>query len=348
MQRLFNCWILIIVLSCPSTIAVAETAQTLWSGFENNSVFDEQVAYLLLEPEVRALIVAPQPERIVPKNPNRVILFATPNGNTIEQTLGCQQKEGRDWHFDIQHIAAQHRKWQLLNPRENLILVCLEARALSWPRWRAAHPDNPRLIRNIVAEILKSIPLKEPQMTLACHSGGGSFLWGYLNGSATIPNQVERLIFLDANYSFSVSDRHGKKLFDWLKRDQKHTLVVLAYDDRNVLFRGKKVVSPTGGTFRATHRMLNRFRQDLKFKETRAQEFTLYSGLEGQIRMLIHTNEKNQILHTRLVGEMNGYLYAVAVETPAGTKISLPATPRVYSKWIQPEPFEQPETEHKN
>jgi hypothetical protein len=28
-------------------------------------------------------------------------MFATPNGNTIEQTLGCAMAEGRDWHFDI-------------------------------------------------------------------------------------------------------------------------------------------------------------------------------------------------------------------------------------------------------
>ena len=60
--------------------------------------------------------------------------------------------------------------------------------------------------------------------------------------------------------------------------------------------------------------------------------------------MLIHTNGKNKILHTRLVGEMNGYLYAVTVETPAGKCFSLPKTPRAYTKWIQSEPFEQPET----
>jgi len=107
-----------------------------------------------------------------------VVLFAAPNGSTIEQTLGCQQAAGRDWHFDIQHIAAQHRKWQFLNQRENLILVCLEAKGLSWPRWRAKHPENPKLIRKVIAETLQVIPLQDPQITLACHSGGGSFLWG--------------------------------------------------------------------------------------------------------------------------------------------------------------------------
>ena len=139
-----------------------------------------------------------------------------------------------------------HRKWRTLNQRENLILVCLEAQGLSWPRWRARHPENPKQIRSVINSILKAIPLKEPRLTLACHSGGGSFLWGFLNGSVEIPEQVDRFIFLDANYSFSEKDQHGKKFLDWLKGSQQRRLVVLAYDDRNVLFRGKKVISPTG------------------------------------------------------------------------------------------------------
>src|SRR6187549_2606589 len=36
-----------------------------------------------------------------------VTFFALPNGNSTEQTMGRKIKEGEDWHFDIQHIAAQ-------------------------------------------------------------------------------------------------------------------------------------------------------------------------------------------------------------------------------------------------
>ena len=62
----------------------------------------------------------------MPEKSSRVLLFATPNGSTIEQTLDCQQKEGSDWLFDVQHIAAQHRKSQHLNQQENLILVSMD------------------------------------------------------------------------------------------------------------------------------------------------------------------------------------------------------------------------------
>ncbi|WP_339731608.1 hypothetical protein [uncultured Gimesia sp.] len=345
MQSRLTCFIIVIALFCTSFLQTVEAAQPVWPGFQTSPWFHEQISYLQLEPEVRLIIVAPRSERIVPENPSRVILFSTPNGSTIEQTLGCQQREGRDWHFDIQHIAAQHRKWQTLNQRENLILVCLEAQGLSWPRWRARHPDNPKLIRTMVHTILEAIPLKGLQLTLACHSGGGSFLWGFLNGSDAIPDQVDQFIFLDANYSFSEKDQHGKKFLGWLKGSKRRRLVVLAYDDRNVLFRGKKVVSLTGGTYRATHRMQDRFKQDLKFSESSAGDFVTYAALKDQVRLLIHLNPQNQILHTRLVGEMNGYLYAVTLGTPEEKGNHLPGAPRAYTKWVQPEPFKQSETE---
>ena len=324
------------VIACSAPLQSAEPA---WPGFSESPWFEEQIACLHLKPEVRLMIVAPQPERIAAEKPNRVVLFATPNGNTIEQTLGCQAKKDRDWHFDIQQIAAQHRQWQSWNPDENLVLVCLEAKGLSWPRWRARHPENPVLIRKLLEDILAAIPLKSPRLTLACHSGGGSFLWGFLNGSEQIPEQVDRFLFLDANYSFSVADQHGRKFLDWLRADAKRNLVVICYDDRNVLFRGKKVIGPTGGTFRATRRMRDRFARDLKFAESRSGDLKIETALQGRLTRVTHLNPQNQILHTTLVGELNGYLYGMTLNTPAGEHIRQLGRPRRYARWIQTEPF---------
>ncbi len=316
-------------------------AEPLWPGFRQSPWFEEQISWLHLKSEVRLLIVAPQPNRILQGKPNRVVFFATPNGSTIEQTLGCQKQQGRDWHFDIQQIAAQHRQWQAWNPNENLVLVCLEAEGLSWPRWRARHPDNPVLIRNIMEKILAAIPFQSPRLTLACHSGGGSFMWGYLNGSDTIPDQVDRFLFLDANYSFSVADQHGRKFLDWLRADQQRQLIVVCYDDRNVLFRGKKVIGPTGGTFRATGRMRDCFTRELEFTEFRVGDLQIETALQKRLTLVTHLNPKNQILHTTLVGEMNGYLYGMTLNTPAAKHIRQLGGPRQYARWIQPEPFQE-------
>ena len=57
-----------------------------------------------------------------------------------------------------------------------------------------------------------------------------------------------------ANYAFD-ANLHVDKFGHWLTSDVSHRLIVLAYDDREIMFDGKKVVGPTGGTFRATFRM---------------------------------------------------------------------------------------------
>jgi hypothetical protein len=56
--------------------------------------------------DVRVTIDAPGINR---KKETIIILYALPNGNTTEQTMGKKKVEGLDWHFDIQHIKAQTR-----------------------------------------------------------------------------------------------------------------------------------------------------------------------------------------------------------------------------------------------
>src|SRR6185436_7321314 len=41
------------------------------------------------------------------KRPLWLIWYALPNGNNTAQTMGKKMLPGDDWHFDIQHIAAQ-------------------------------------------------------------------------------------------------------------------------------------------------------------------------------------------------------------------------------------------------
>src|SRR5438067_1259637 len=68
-------------------------------GFRRTAEFAEQERWTRLESGVRVYVNAP----LVLKQTNlRLVIYATPNGNTIEQTLGCAMAEGRDWHFDIQ------------------------------------------------------------------------------------------------------------------------------------------------------------------------------------------------------------------------------------------------------
>ena len=193
--------------------------------------------------------------------PTLLILFATPNGSTLEQTLGCVTEGNTDWRFDIQHIAAQVRRFREVAGDSQIILGVLEAEGLSWPAWKKSRQNGPQVIRKVVETVRQWIPSKVTSIVLAGHSGGGSFLFGYIDAGGETPSEIDRLIFLDANYSYSDAAGHGEKIIAWLKKQASHRLVVIAYDDRNVMLSGKLVIaSPDGGTFRATNRMADRFR----------------------------------------------------------------------------------------
>ncbi len=272
-----------------------------------------------------------------PRKPTRLILFATPNGNSIEQTLGCGPSPGLDWHFDIQHVAAQVRKLRSLTPGENIVLAVTEAEGLSWPAWKRKYADGPARIRKIVDSVRSWIPGENIRLTLACHSGGGSFLWGFLDGGESIPNDCNRILFLDANYSFSDASRHGDKLLAWLNADRRHRLIVIAYDDRKITLNGKLVVGSDGGTFRATDRMIARFARDVSLSQSTTGNFVNRIGSGGQVAFHVHTNPANKILHTALVGEMNGLLRGLTDLDPKPTW-GVFGGPRAYSDWIQPAP----------
>ena len=97
------CWLMIVCVA--GSARAGELA-----GFVPGPAFGERVKRVTLESGVRVYVNAPA--IVDEKRPTRLIVYATPNGNTIEQTLGRAKGPGVDWHFDIQHVAAQVRRWR--------------------------------------------------------------------------------------------------------------------------------------------------------------------------------------------------------------------------------------------
>jgi len=98
---------------------------------------DERIVTLAPMPGVRVMIDEPT----VLHKKVRLVLFALPNGNTIEQTFGRRMKPGDDWHYDIQHIGAQTRFVRSRVQDESLVVAYLEASNHAWPAWiRSAEP----------------------------------------------------------------------------------------------------------------------------------------------------------------------------------------------------------------
>ena len=289
----------------------------------------ERILVLEPFPGVTATLVAPAV--LDPDRPVELILYALPNGNTTAETIGRTLTEGVGWRHDIQHIGAQTR-YLRARGLDQAVVAYLEADTRSWPEWRRLQ-GRERAAERIAAmvDVLRA-PFGDARVTLTGHSGGGAFAWGFIDGHAELPAWLARIAFLDSNYSFE--PEHGDKLARWLARDTTHTLVVLAYDDREITLDGRKVVSETGGTWRATHRMIDHLRPSFTFIEDRQGEFLRYRS--PGIEVLLHPNPENRILHTELIGELNGYAHALLVRRPEYDRgPPVLRRERVYRPWIE-------------
>ncbi len=323
--------LLLVILLMPVPSVLAETLP----GFRPAASFDEQIHETWWTDSVRGVLLAIR--EFDPALPTQLVIYATPNGNTIEQTLGCARGAELDWRFDIQHVAAQIRRWRQVHPGENIVLACLEADGLSWPAWRQKLGEQAPAAARMLIESIRTTVAPTAQVMLTGHSGGGSLLFAMLDAHEAIPAWIDQIAFLDSNYSYDDGRRHGEKLLTWIQADTGRALVVIAYDDREIQLNGKKVVGPTGGTYRATERMRRRFAADVTFNTVEAGPMLTETACDGRLLMHVHRNPENKILHTALVGEMNGLLEALShgrSDRAWGTW----GGPRAYLDWIQPAP----------
>jgi hypothetical protein len=328
---------LFFIIGFVATTARATFADNQHHAWQVRPEFSEASFTETIEDKVRVHVSAPLNEDGTPAKATRLIVFALPNGNTLEQTLGCQMKPGLHWRYDGQHIAAQVRLLRTLYPDERIVLVCAEAPGLSWPSFRKDVKDANSKIGQLVKEWRDQFGTDKTKVTLTGHSGGGSFMFGAIESADAIPAYIDRIAFLDSNYSFDAA-LHAKKIEDWLKANNERRFIVVCYDDREITLNGKKVVSDTGGTYRATGRMHDAFGKVFELTDSEHSPFLETTGLDGRIHFFKHPNPENKILHTVLVGEMNGLLQVATLGTPQEGKWGTFGGPRAYSRFVQADP----------
>jgi hypothetical protein len=292
----------------------------------------ESQTNFVIEPEVKVCINTPPAAEFAPDKPVRLIFYALPNGNTPAQTLGHKMRPGDDWHFDIQHIAAQMRFLRALITNRTVVLVCLEAASKSWPAWRKAHGDKD--IPGIIEGVERQFSADGLEVVLTGHSGGGSFTFGYLNSVEKIPGNIVRIAFLDSDYAYDAARGHAEKLAAWLAASEGHCLTVLAYNDATALLNGKPFVSAEGGTWGRSHAMLKDLGTQFEFaSRTNSDGLEVYSTRVGRVQFLLKENPAHEILHTVQV-ERNGFIHAMVAGTADEGKGYDYYGQRAYGQWI--------------
>lgn len=294
----------------------------------------ETTEALALEPGVRVTIHAAAAVDL--GKAVRLVLYALPNGNTIEQTVGRQLKPGDDWHFNIQHIGAQTRWLRERMSDANLVVAYLECAGRAWPAWRRQHDPNGERIASIVESLRSRFTGLDLRLVLSGHSGGGSFTFGFLDQVKDIPADVERIAFLDSDYAYDHARGHDEKLACWLAASDRHYLCVLAYHDSVALLNGKTFVSASGGTWGRSLALQQDLAARFPFVCETDSEFQRYTALDGRVRFLLKENPTRAVLHTRQV-EWNGFIHAMLLGTEWENKGYTYFGPRVYGAWINAE-----------
>ncbi len=257
-----------------------------------------------------------KPADFPPRKNTIIAFFALPNGNTTDQTMGKKMQPGDDWHFDIQHIRAQ-TKFIRNQLKENFVVIYLENNYKSWPSWKQKHPDFRVLVPHLVDSLSSAIAGKKRAIYLNGHSGGGSFIFGFLAGVPKIPSYIRRISFLDSDYGYDSS--YYPKIRDWLKENKRAALNVFAYNDSIVIYNGKPLVSPTGGTWYRSHLFLQHLQADFSFTKNNNDSLVHYAGNNRNIRFYFKINRDGGIYHTQQV-ELNGFIHSVLCGTRRESK----------------------------
>lgn len=273
-----------------------------------------------------------RPASLSPTEPVTLLIYAVPAGNTIEQTLG-RQLRGRDddWHFAIQHVAAQVR-WLRRHGQPNLVLAVVEAGGRAWTTWRR---DTPEAGRKIAAADALRAEVKPARIVLSGHSAGGAFTFAWLEAVDRIPDDVERIAFLDSNYAYDAARGHGEKLAAWLAASPRHSLHVAAYEDFRARLDGQPFVSESGGTWGRSQATKADLGATFPLSGSRRGPLEDWRSRDGRVIIQLRSNPEAAVWHTRLV-ELNGLIHALLAGKSGEAESYSYLGPIVYAEWIAP------------
>lgn len=310
--------------------------KNLLPGFHISPHYAEQVMEFSLEPEIKVTINAPSPYSFNPAKKVMLIFYCLPNFNTTAQTIGRKLRENDDWHYNIQHIGAQTRFLRQQRKDYNIVVAYLETGRQSWPWWRNSYKNPDSIIHMVADSVMNLFKNYNTEVVLDGHSGGGSFIFGYINSVKSIPGKIKRIAFLDSNYDFDNALGHGQKLVDWLKSSNDHFLDIICYNDQGVKENGKVFMNKTSGTYYKTGLMKTTFQRYFNFtaeKDTAYEVYDKFNGLEGRLQIIFVENPKKLILHTVLV-ERNGFIQSINSGTPFEGKGYTFMGAHAYNEWI--------------
>jgi hypothetical protein len=207
----------------------------------------------------------------------------------------------------------------------------LENNYKSWPAWKQKHSEFKTLIPHLVDSLSGLVSKRKKEIYLNGHSGGGSFIFGYLAGVERIQEKIKRISFLDSDYGYESS--YYPKFKNWIKQVKGSSLNVFAYNDSIALYNGKPFVSATGGTWYRSHLFLSHLQNDFSFSKLITDSLIIYKGIADKVQFFFKINTDRGIYHTQQV-ELNGFIHSVLCGTKFDSRNYSYYSKRAYSIFL--------------
>ena len=187
-------------------------------------------------------------------------------------------------------------------------------------------------ITQLVDSLAGIIAGTQKDIYLNGHSGGGSFIFGYLAGIESIPANIKRISFLDSDYGYDSS--YYPKLKKWLIEVKDAALNVFAYNDSVAIYNGKPLVSATGGTWYRSYLLLTHLQNDFSFAKSVTDSLILYKNADNRVQFYFKLNLNRGIYHTQQV-ELNGFIHSIFCGTKMENGNYEYYKARAYSEFIK-------------
>ena len=216
--------------------------------------------------------------------------------------------------------------------KQNIIVAYLENNFKSWPLWKTKRPNYIPEVQHIADTIFQLFSAKEKVLYLNGHSGGGRFIFSYMDGLKKIPSYVQRISFLDSDYGYEAA--YLPILKTWLQSNKAAMLNVFAYNDSVALLNGKRFVSDTGGTWYRSFLLLRDLSAYYTFTKIQDDSLIIYQSADKRVQFYFKTNPEKKIFHTVQV-ELNGFIHSILMGTKKESKKYTYFGERAYKNLIE-------------
>jgi hypothetical protein len=109
---------------------------------------------------------------------------------------------------------------------------------------------------------------------------------------------------------------------------------VFAYNDSIALYKGKPVVSATGGTWYRSHLLLQHLQNDFSFSKILSDSLVIYKSENSRVQFFFKHNLNRGIYHTQQV-ELNGFIHSILCATKKDSRKYSYYSERAYDDLIE-------------